>query len=140
MDKEASIYNALEAPEMLIEAEKEAGKAMESRKPRVKWRMYESALRRVEEAWEKLNSAQEDLENNYKVAGTEGVQGVKPKAKYDVCLYELDKDSHPSTVGMALPKMYRKLAKTREEVMQKFREFAESEDVEEFLEPRCHLK
>jgi hypothetical protein len=140
MNEEAFIYPALKVPEMLTKAEKEARNAQKSQKPDVKWQMYGSALRRVEEAWKTLKTASEQIGQNYSIAETEHTIESKPEARYNVSLYELDKDSHPSTVGMALPKMYEQVAGTREEVMQKFREFTASEEVDDFLEPRSHLR
>lgn len=110
--------------------------------------LYESSYKMIENAWQKIRDIDQYLDKQFHTdADFQGsydnnVEEITfANISFEVELDELEKDSHPAVLGMALPQLYQELLETREYIMKKHRRDGIEIDTSEYLSPQIdHLK
>lgn len=110
MDSEEPITDLVEIPHLLNEAERVANRGVRKNDERY----FKSAYSILEGCCNRLNSAEEVLDNQYR--NSVGDLDEDPIEHYTVDLDRLDEDSHPATVALAFPRYFELVKETQEEL------------------------
>lgn len=110
--------------------------------------LYEAAYKMIEDNWQTIRDVDQYLDSQFHTdidfqgSYNSNVEEITfANIPFEVELDELDEDSHPAVLGMALPKLYQELLETREYVMKKHRREGIEIDTSKYLSPQIdHLK
>ena len=105
--------------------------------------LYEAAYKLIEDNWQTIRDVDQYLDKQFHTdidfqgSYNSNVEEITfANIQFEVELDELDEDSNPAVLGMALPKLYQELLETREYVMKKHRREGIEIDTSKYLSPQ----